>query len=59
MITRYYIDDIDEENYDFLFIKSQDRADYNFLFETIYAQCKYSKLDLVVKRSIRVNTFYI
>jgi len=59
MITRYYIDDIDEENYDFLFIKSQDRADYNFLFETIYAQCKYSKLDLVVKRSIRVNTFFI
>lgn len=59
MITRYKSDVLGDENYDFLFIKTQDREDYNLLYKQIYSQCKYTKLDLVLKRSIRMNTLFI
>lgn len=59
IITKYYSDDIDDVNYDFLFFKTQDRSDYNLLYESIYSQCEYSKLDLTLKRSTGLNIFFI
>ncbi|OIJ21722.1 hypothetical protein BKP45_03210 [Anaerobacillus alkalidiazotrophicus] len=44
---------------DFLFVKSQDRKDYNWLYEKIYSQCSYKKYDFSLKRSYGINFFFL
>jgi hypothetical protein len=56
---RNYATSIKESQTDFLFVKMQDRDDYNNLYSTIYSQCLYDKLDFKIEYKLSLNFYFI
>lgn len=58
IFQKYYIDDIKVET-NFLFVKTQNREDYNYLYYNIYNQCRFNKYDLKLKKKLTFNIFFV
>lgn len=59
LLKSYYTNAHENSNTNFLFIKTQDRKDYNKLYEDIFNECEADKINLTFNTKYRINTYFI